>query len=45
MDCMVRKVRTDAGRNPTPSYGLIDSQSAKTTLASEDMGDDGGKKS
>jgi putative transposase len=45
MDCMVRKVRTDAGRNPTPSYGLIDSQSAKTTLASEDIGYDGGKKS
>ena len=45
MDCMVRKVRTDAGRNPSPSYGLIDSQSAKTTLASEDRGYDGGKKS
>ena len=45
MDCLVKKVRTDAGRTPTPTYGLIDSQSAKTTLASEDRGFDGGKKS
>jgi len=45
MDCLVKKVRTDSGRKPTPTYGLIDSQSAKTTLASEDRGFDGGKKS
>jgi len=45
MDMMVKKVRTDAGRKPTPTYGLIDSQSAKTTAASEDRGFDGGKKS
>ena len=45
MDSLVAKVRTDAGRKPTPTYGLIDSQSAKTTLASNDRGFDGGKKS
>ena len=45
MDCMVKKVRVDAGRKPSPTYGLIDSQSAKTTSASDDRGFDGGKKS
>ena len=45
MDCLVKKVRKDARRTPTPTYGLIDSQSAKTTLASDDRGFDGGKKS
>jgi putative transposase len=44
MDVMVKKVRTDDGRKATPTYGLIDSQSAKTTLASDDRGFDGGKK-
>jgi putative transposase len=33
-----------AGHKPTPNYGIIDSQSAKTTLASDDRGFDGGKK-
>ena len=45
MDILVKRTRKDAGRNATPTYGLIDSQSAKTTLASEDRGYDGGKKS
>jgi len=45
MDMLVKKVREDVGRKPTPTYGLIDSQSAKTTLASDDRGFDGGKKS
>jgi len=45
MDTMVKKVRTEAERKPTPTYGLIDSQSAKTTSASDDRGYDGGKKS
>jgi len=45
MDVLVKKVRKDAGRKATPTYGLIDSQSAKTTLASNDRGFDGGKKS
>jgi len=41
---IVVKTRMDAGRSAEPSYGLIDSQSAKTTLASEQVGIDGGKK-
>jgi len=45
MDALVKKVRTDAGRKPTPTYGIVDSQSVKTTLASDDRGFDGGKKS
>ena len=44
-DMLVKKTREDAGRKPAPSYGLIDSQSAKTTSASDDRGYDGGKKS
>jgi putative transposase len=44
MDVLVNKTRIDAGRKPTPTYGLIDSQSAKTTSASDDRGFDGGKK-
>jgi putative transposase len=45
MDIMVKKVRVDAGREATPTYGIIDSQSVKTTSASDDRGIDGGKKS
>ena len=45
MDCLVKKMREQAGRNPTPSYGIIDSQSVRTTSASENRGIDGGKKS
>ena len=45
MDLLVKRIREDSGRKSTPTYGLIDSQSAKTTLASTDMGFDGGKKS
>jgi putative transposase len=41
---MVVKTREDAGRNPTPSYAIIDSQSVKTVYASEERGIDGGKK-
>ena len=44
MDKLVRKVRVDAGRPPEPSYGLIDSQSAKTADKNEERGIDGGKK-
>ena len=44
MDKMVKKVRVDAGRTPEPSYGLIDSQSAKTTNKNENRGIDGEKK-
>jgi len=44
MEYLVAKTRTDAGRSPEPSYGLIDSQSVKTVAASEERGIDGGKK-
>ena len=44
LEHMVVKTRTDAGREPEPSYGLIDSQSVKTIYASEERGIDGGKK-
>ena len=44
MDKMVKKARVDAGGTPEPSYGLIDSQSAKTTNKNENRGIDGGKK-
>ena len=41
---LVRQTREKAGREATPSYGIIDSQSAKTVAASEERGIDGGKK-
>ena len=42
---LVVKSRLQAGREPLPSYSLIDSRSVKTTSASEERGIDGGKKS
>ena len=44
MDLLVTKTRVDAGRDSTPSYAIIDSQSVKTTSASDNRGIDGGKK-
>jgi len=44
LEHLVEKTRKNAGRNPNPTYALIDSQSVKTTSASEDRGIDGGKK-
>ena len=44
-EAIVRKVRNEAGKNDSPSYGIIDSQSTKTIYASEERGIDGGKKS
>lgn len=41
---LVKAKREKAGRNATPSYGLVDSQSVKTVAASEERGIDGGKK-
>ena len=44
MDTLVQKTREKAGRKVTPSYGIIDSQSAKIVAVSEERGIDGGKK-
>lgn len=41
---LVKETRIQNGRNPKPSYALIDSQSVKTTYNSENRGYDGGKK-
>ena len=41
---VVEKTRLKAGRNATPSYGIIDSQSVKTIYASDERDIDGGKK-
>ena len=43
-DALVRKTRVNAGREASPSFGIIDSQSVKTVAASEERGIDGGKK-
>lgn len=42
---LVEKTRLNAGRQTAPTYGIIDSQSAKTTSAAEERGIDGGEKS
>jgi putative transposase len=44
MDALVKRVREKAGRKPTPSYGIIDSQSTKTVASSEERGIDGEKR-
>jgi putative transposase len=44
-DDLVRKNRIKGGREASPTYALIDSQSVKTTSGNEDKGIDGGKKS
>jgi putative transposase len=41
---LVTLVRIKEGRNPDPTYGLIDSQSVKTVYDSEERGIDGVKK-
>ena len=41
---LVEKSRVDAGRRPEPTYGIIDSQSAKTQYKADGRGIDGGKK-
>ena len=44
LEHLVEKTRQNAGRSPNPTYALIDSQSVKTTSASDERGIDGGKK-
>jgi putative transposase len=44
-DLLVQMTRLEANRDAKPSYALIDSQSVKTTSASDNRGVDGGKKS
>ena len=44
MKDLVEKSRMRMGRSADPSYGLIDSQSVKTTSAAEKRGIDGEKK-
>ena len=41
---LVKVTRQQAGRNASPSYAIIDSQSVKTVGSSEERGIDGGKK-
>ena len=44
-DFLVEKVRIGIGKNPTPSVGIVDSQSVKAcNLCEGDFGYDGGKK-
>jgi putative transposase len=44
MDDLVRLARIVAGRESDPTYGIVDSQSTKTTGAADERGIDGGKK-
>lgn len=44
LEQLVAITRINAGRNESPSYAIIDSQSVKTIYASEQRGFDGGKK-
>jgi transposase len=41
---VVERTRLNAGREACPTYGIIDSQSVKTTASAEGRGIDGGKK-
>lgn len=44
LEHLVEVTRKREGRNPNPTYAIIDSQSVKTVYASEQIGFDGGKK-
>jgi putative transposase len=43
-NALVELTRVKSGKDPSPTYALIDSQSVKTVYASEERGIDGGKK-
>jgi len=43
-DCLLKLCRRKAGRNQSPSLGLLDSQSVKTSCITTDKGYDAGKK-
>jgi putative transposase len=43
-DALVKKDRDRKGKKDPPTYGIIDSQSVKTTDSAEERGIDGGKK-
>lgn len=42
--CSCKKNRTENGKNLQPTYGIIDSQTAKTVYKSKEVGRDGNKK-
>lgn len=44
MAALAKLSRQKAGKSDKPTYGLIDSQSVKTTSAADERGIDGGKK-
>ena len=44
LEHLVTITRENTGREPNPSYAIIDSQSVKTTTGNELRGYDGGKK-
>ena len=44
LDDLTTKKRILHGRNPDPSYAIVDSQSVKTQYSGTDRGFDGGKK-
>ena len=44
MDLVVKKSREKLKKSVDPTYGIIDSQSIKTTNKTENIGFDGGKK-
>lgn len=44
LQSLVEETRVKAGRNPSPTYAIVDSQSVKTVYSSQFRGIDGGKK-
>lgn len=42
---LIQHQRTQKGKNPSPTYGILDSQSVKTKFEAQEVGIDGGKES